>query len=65
MNTLEHELLVRIDERVQQLQRDVTNICSMNATQNGRISKLENWQSKIIGALLLLSASIPILIVFV
>lgn len=62
MDSLEHELLVRIDERMKQMYESLAEIKKMNDLQNGRISKMENWQSKIVGCLILIAVILPIII---
>ncbi len=45
----QRELLYRIDERVGQLQKQMTEICGSYDTLDQRVSKLENWRMYVLG----------------
>lgn len=51
-------LLVNID-------KTLTELKDAKVTQNGRISKLENWQAKILGALGVMGLGMPVIIYIV
>ena len=49
-NKGDHELLVRIDERVYSIQKELENINRKIGEQYERIEKLEQWKSYVLGA---------------
>lgn len=53
-NIKDHDLLIRIDEKVDGIVSDVIEIKNDVKTQNGRVRKLELWRSMLIGAWALL-----------
>lgn len=55
------DLLIRIDERVLQLQKEFKKICEQNKKLDKRIDKLEKWQSYVLGAAGVIGAIIGIL----
>lgn len=46
----DHELLVRIDERVYNIQKDLEIMNKKISEQYERIEKLEQWKSYVLGA---------------
>ena len=49
-NIKDHDLLIRIDEKVDGIVIDIEEIKKDVKTQNGRVDKLELWRSMLIGA---------------
>ncbi len=47
----DHDLLIRIDERQETLIEQATILTAQVRLQNGRITQLENWKNKAIGAI--------------
>ncbi len=57
------DLLVRLDERTENIETNIGKIEGHQKEQNGRLGALEKWQQRIIGAAVLLGLMSPLFIV--
>ena len=57
----DHDLLIRIDEKTEQITKDIENLTICVQNYDVRIGNLENWKSKTIGIAITFPIVIPIL----
>ncbi|MHC1596785.1 MAG: hypothetical protein ACXQT3_00560 [Methermicoccaceae archaeon] len=58
----DHDLLVRIDERVEVIHNDIEEIKGTIASHNRRLGVLERWRAYVLGAAAVVATLISIMV---
>ena len=58
----DHDLLVRIDERIEVIRKDIEEMKDAIANHNKRIRILELWRAYVLGAAAVIAAMISIIV---
>ncbi|MHC1602062.1 MAG: hypothetical protein ACXQS4_02405 [Methermicoccaceae archaeon] len=58
----DHDLLVRIDERIEVIHNDIEEIKGTIANHNKRLGVLEQWRAYVLGAAAVVAAFISIMV---
>ncbi|MHC1597231.1 MAG: hypothetical protein ACXQT3_02830 [Methermicoccaceae archaeon] len=58
----DHDLLVRIDERIEVIHNDIEEMKGTIASHNKRLGALEQWRAYVLGAAAVVAAFISIIV---